>query len=91
MLNLVTHLGGATAQRELFDAGVLLERKKCFARHLQDSQAESHTVNLAADVLGDRACADVMDLKNYGPIWIVCEVPMELVKEALPCLVESKK
>ena len=48
-------------------------------------------MSLAADALGDRAGADVMDLKNHSPIWIVCEVPRELMKELLPCLVESKK
>ena len=52
-LHLVTHLGRATAQRELFDAGVLLERIKYFAHYLRDSKKESHIVNLASDALGN--------------------------------------
>ena len=90
-MNLVTHLGRANAQRELFDSGVLLEGIKCFAHCLHDSQTESHILNLAADALGNRAGADVMDLKNHSPIWIVREVLIELIKEALPCLVKSNK
>ena len=80
-MHLVTHLGRATAQRELFDAGVLLERIKYFAHCLHDSQTESYIVNLASDVLGNRAGADVNDLKSHSPIWIVCEVPIELMEK----------
>ena len=30
-------------------------------------------------------------MKSHSPIWIVHEVPTELIEKALPCLVESKK
>ena len=90
-MHLVTHLGRATAQREIFDAGVLSEQIKYFAHCLHGSQTESRTVNLAADVLGNRAGADVVDLKSHSPLWTLHEVPTELMKEALPSLVQSKK
>ena len=48
-------------------------------------------VSMAADALGNRDGAEFMDLKNHSPIWTAHEVPTKLMKEAFPCLVESKK
>ena len=75
----------------MLDTGALLERIKNFAHFLHDSQTESCTVNIVAEVLCNQAGACVMDLKLYNKIRTVCEVPKYVVEQELPCLAGSTK